>query len=74
MYRQKRKLLPIMPQSLEEAIDEVNNRNILTNINETFSHVDIESKIIFLITKSNIQFMCHNSSQLFTFSCPKFSY
>jgi len=51
MYRQKRKLLPTTPQSLEEAINQVSNRNILTNRNETFCHVDTKSKIIY-------QYMC----------------
>jgi hypothetical protein len=78
MFRQRRKLLPTTPQSLEEAINLVSNRNILTNGNETFCYVDIESKIIFPTTKSNIQYMYHNSSLLVAdgifYVCPKFFY
>lgn len=78
MYSKRRKLLPITPQSLKEAINQVSNRNILTNMHETFSHVDTASKIIFLTTKSNIQYMSHYSSILVAdgtmYVCPKFFY
>jgi len=76
MYKQRRKLLPTTPQSLEEAINQVSNKNILTDRNETFCHVDTESKIIFLNTKSNIQYVCYNSLLLVAdgtfYLCPKF--
>jgi len=65
MYRQKRKFLPTTsPKSLEEAINQVGNRTVLTNRYKTFCHVNKESKIIFLTTKSNIQYLYHNSSIL----------
>jgi hypothetical protein len=53
IYRKRRKILPPVPKSLDEAIEQVSNLEVLTNKNEEFAYVDYVNNIILIACKTN---------------------
>ncbi|XP_050058592.1 uncharacterized protein LOC126550668 [Aphis gossypii] len=61
MYRERRKITPAAPTSLFELIQQLKINNITTHRNETFCHVDEESKIVIFTTNNNLEYLVNNS-------------
>jgi len=61
MYRERRKIIPAVPTSLIELIQQLKINSITTHRNETFCHVDEESKIVILTTNTNLEYLVDNS-------------
>ncbi|KAF0755897.1 Uncharacterized protein FWK35_00006352 [Aphis craccivora] len=60
-YRERWKIIPAVPTSLFELIQQLKISNITTHRNETFCHVDEESKIVILKTNNNLEYLVNNS-------------
>ncbi|KAL4090309.1 hypothetical protein QTP88_025171 [Uroleucon formosanum] len=61
MYRERRKIIPAAPTSLFELIQQLKTNGLTTHRNETFCHVDEESKIVIFTTNSNLEYLVNNS-------------
>jgi len=61
-------VLPPIPKSLDEAIAQISDLQVLTNKNEQFKFVDSDDSVnnIILITcKSNLNFLCNYNTHIF---------
>jgi len=56
IHRERRKVLPSNPKSLDEAIAQISDLQVLTYKNEQFKFVDSENNIILITCKSNLNF------------------
>jgi len=61
MYRERRKIIPEAPTLLFELIQQLKINSVTTHRNETFCHVDEESKIVILTTNTNLEYLVDNS-------------
>ncbi|KAF0756011.1 MULE domain-containing protein, partial [Aphis craccivora] len=61
MYRERQKIIPAAPTSLFKLIQQLKINNISTHRNETFCHVDEESKILIFTTNNNLEYLVNNS-------------
>jgi hypothetical protein len=61
MYRERRKIIPAVPTSINELIQPLKINSFTTHRNEIFCHVDEESKIVIFTTKSNSEYLINNS-------------
>lgn len=65
IYRERRKVLPPIPKSLNEAIAQISDLAVLTNKNEQFKFVDHLNNIILITCKSNLNFLCNYNTYIF---------
>jgi len=78
IYNERRKLLPTLPKSLEDALNFVSNSDILTYQNEKMTFVYKQDEIIIVTCKKNIEFLCNHCDEYladgtFTYK-PKYFY
>jgi hypothetical protein len=65
IYRERRKVLPPIPKSLNEAIAQISDLAVLTNKNEQFKFVDHLNNIILITCKSNLNFLYNYNTYIF---------
>ncbi|KAE9538011.1 hypothetical protein AGLY_005983 [Aphis glycines] len=63
IYNERRKLLPTLPKSLEDALNFVSNSDILTCQNEKMTFVYKQDEIIIVTCKKNIEFLCNHCDE-----------
>jgi len=78
MDYERRKHLPTLPRSLEDALNFVSNCDILTCQNEKMTYVYKQDEIIIVTCKKNIEFLCNHCDEYladgtFTYK-PKYFY
>lgn len=65
IYCEWQKVLPSIPKSLNEAIAQTSDLAVLTNKNEQFKFSDFVNNIILITCKSNLNFLCNYSTDIF---------
>ncbi|KAE9533891.1 hypothetical protein AGLY_008970 [Aphis glycines] len=66
MDYERRKYLPTLPRSLEDALNFVSNCDILTCQNEKMTYVYKQDEIIIVTCKKNIEFLCNHCDEYLT--------
>jgi len=61
MYRERRKLLPLVPVSLLDALNKIKESNITLNNGEQLMFVNESAQIIIVTCKTNLQFLCNET-------------
>ena len=79
LYRERRKVYPILPKSREDVHAALDSMAILTSKDEEFVQVNsIETGIVILSCLSNLKFLVNSVEEIFidgTFKCcPKYFY
>lgn len=78
IYRKRRKVLPVLPKSYDEAISQlISQETILTFKKEQFLYIN-DNKVVSLTCKTNLKTLCDNSELILadgTFRyCPRYFY
>ena len=78
MYRQRRKLQPNLPASMNETIDQLSSYDLQSSSGERMLHdVNPEDNIFMFTTESNLKFLCGDipvfGDGTFTY-CPRYFY
>lgn len=58
-------MLPPIPKSLDEAIAQISDLQVLTNKNKQFKFFDSVNNIILITCKSNLNFLCNYNTHIF---------